>query len=108
MRYLVRRIVNAGVHDTQCGFKLFKESAAREIFSRQSLDGFSFDVEVLFLARQLGYAVAEVPIEWHDQPGSKVDIFKAPPAMLGDLVRIRLRHRGLVRAHRQGSEAVRW
>lgn len=106
MRFLVWHLVVQGVRDTQCGFKLFREAAARAVFSRQTIDGFSFDVEVLFLARRLGLKVAEVPIEWHDQPGSKVNPLSAPPAMLKDLLVIRLRHRELLRAHRR-SEAIR-
>ena len=107
MRFIVWQFVVQGVRDTQCGFKLFQERAARAIFSRQTIDGFSFDVEVLFIAQQLGFKVAEVPVEWHDQPGSKVDPLTAPPAMLLDLIRIRRRHRRLVRAEAR-SEVVRW
>lgn len=107
MRFLVWHLVIKGVHDTQCGFKLFREAAARSIFSRQTLDGFSFDVEVLFLARQLGWSVAEVPVEWHDQPGSKVDPLRAPPAMLRDLAAIRLRHRQVARVQERRSEVIR-
>ena len=107
MRFLVWQLVVKGVHDTQCGFKLFRRAAAHSIFSRQTLDGFSFDVEVLFLARRLGWKVAEVPVEWHDQPGSKVNPLTAPPAMLRDLAVIRLRHRQLRRAAEPRSEASR-
>jgi len=108
MRWIVSRLVLDGVRDTQCGFKLFTAPASRAIFSRQTIDGFSFDVEVLYLARQLGFKVAEVPLEWHDQPGSKVDPWRAPPAMLRDLYLIRVRHRELARAQRAGSAAARW
>ena len=93
MRMLVSRLLVSGFRDTQCGFKLFRADAARAIFQRQTLDGFSFDVEVLFLARQLGYSVCEVPVEWHDRPGSKVHPVRSPLKMLGELMLIRWRHR---------------
>ena len=107
MRFLVWHLVVPGYRDTQCGFKLFTAAAGRQIFARQVIDGFSFDVEVLFLARQLGLKVAEVPVEWHDQPGSKVDPFRAPPAMMRELFLIRWRHRQVATASKPESQAVR-
>lgn len=107
MRFIVSRFLVRGIHDTQCGFKLFDEVAARTIFSRVTIDGFSFDVEVLFLAQKLGFRIAEVPIEWHDQPNSKVNPLRTPPAMLRDLALIRLRHLDLAAKRRESSEAVR-
>ena len=59
-------------HDTQCGFKLFETRAAHEIFRRQLLDGFGFDVEVLFIGRRLGYREIEVPVKWNDVAGTKM------------------------------------
>jgi dolichyl-phosphate beta-glucosyltransferase len=61
------------VKDTQCGFKLFSRDAAQELFQRQQMLGFSFDLELLYLANKLGYKVIEVPVHWFDAPGSKVD-----------------------------------
>lgn len=75
-------------HDTQCGFKLFHSPAARKIFARQLLDGFGFDVEVLFIARRLGYRVAEVPVRWNDVAGTKVSLVRGMKAFL-DPLRIR-------------------
>lgn len=72
-------------HDTQCGFKLFRSSAARMIFARQLLDGFGFDVEVLFIARRLGYRVAEVPVRWNDVAGTKVSLARGMKAFLDPL-----------------------
>jgi dolichyl-phosphate beta-glucosyltransferase len=63
------------IADTQCGFKLFRQNVAREVFSRQTLDGFGFDVEVLFLAKKRGYRIAEVPVRWNHAEGSKVGMF---------------------------------
>ena len=61
-----------GFNDTQCGFKIFDAKSANDIFSKCKINGWSFDVEVLVLARKLGYLVKEVPINWHDSPGTKV------------------------------------
>ena len=60
--------------DTQCGFKLFRRDAAQAIFSRQKLDGFSFDVEDLYIAKKLGIPVVEVPVRWSNVEGTKVSL----------------------------------
>jgi dolichyl-phosphate beta-glucosyltransferase len=78
-----------GIHDTQCGFKLFSRAAAQNIFSRCQIDNFSFDVEVLYLGRQLGYSIAEVPVRWEHQEGSKVRYLRDALRMLKTLFRIR-------------------
>jgi dolichyl-phosphate beta-glucosyltransferase len=86
---LVMRVVTGlRFRDTQCGFKLFEARAAREIFSRQRLDGFGFDVEVLYIARLLGYQCLEVPVRWNDVAGSKVSLLRGLGAFL-DLLRVR-------------------
>lgn len=77
--------------DTQCGFKLFRRDAAMALFSVQRVDGFSFDAEILFLARRLDFSIHEVPIRWIDAPGSTVDPFRTALNFLVDVVRIRLR-----------------
>jgi dolichyl-phosphate beta-glucosyltransferase len=77
-----------GIADTQCGFKLFRSDVARRIFSLQKLDGFAFDVEVLRLARVLDYNVAEVPINWADVAGSKVNLVRDSLRMLWDVLRV--------------------
>lgn len=89
LRFLVRYVLNIRVKDTQCGFKLFSREAAHKIHSAQTIDGFSFDLEELFLAAKLGYKVAEVPVEWMDAPGSKVDAKKEALRFLKDMWRIR-------------------
>jgi dolichyl-phosphate beta-glucosyltransferase len=71
---LVRLLAVSGIRDTQCGFKLFRRDAAREIFSRASVDRFAFDVEALLLARRLGYAIAEVPVLWFNSPDTRVGL----------------------------------
>jgi dolichyl-phosphate beta-glucosyltransferase len=77
--------------DTQCGFKLLTREAAHDLFGRQRIDGFSFDLELLFLANRQGYTVAEIPVEWIDAPSSTVDAAKVAVQFLKDLVNIRLR-----------------
>lgn len=87
---LVRLLVVSGIRDTQCGFKLFRREAAREIFSRASVDRFAFDVEALLLARRLGYAIAEVPVLWFNSPDTRVGLGGGLEAFAA-LFRIRLR-----------------
>ena len=84
-----------GIRDTQCGFKVFTAQAAQEVFSRCRVDGFAFDAEALYVARRLGYTVAEVPIRWMHQDGSKVDMMRDGPRMLRELAAIRRLHRNL-------------
>jgi dolichyl-phosphate beta-glucosyltransferase len=85
---MMRLITGLPFRDTQCGFKLFEARAAREIFSRQRLDGFGFDVEVLYIARQLGYKCLEVPVKWNDVAGTKVSLWRGLAAFL-DPVKVR-------------------
>jgi dolichyl-phosphate beta-glucosyltransferase len=85
----VRFLVMRGYRDTQCGFKLFRAAAAKDIFSRLRTEGFSFDVEVLWLCRKLGYAVRQVPVCWRNSPESRVRLVRGSLAMLRDLWRIR-------------------
>jgi glycosyltransferase involved in cell wall biosynthesis len=71
--------------DTQCGFKLFESRAAREIFGRQRLEGFGFDVEALYIARLLGYQAVEVPVRWNNATGTKVSLWRGMTAFLDPL-----------------------
>jgi len=84
----VRALAVPGVTDTQCGFKLFTAAAARDVFSAMRLDGFSFDVEALFLARRKGYRIAEVPVVWRNDAASRVSLLRGFLAF-PDLLRIR-------------------
>lgn len=86
---LVRRIALKGFRDTQCGFKAFRHDAAKALFSKQTLDGFAFDVEILCLARKNGYKVKEVPVMWKEGSDSRVNLLKDSRAMLGDLFYLR-------------------
>lgn len=92
---LVQIMAVPGIHDTQCGFKLFTRRAAQEIFRRCQIDHFAFDVEVLFLARKLfGYRIAEIPVRWMHMEGSKVRFVRDAIRMLKTLFRIRLTNYG--------------
>jgi len=84
----VRALAVPGVKDTQCGFKLFSAAAARDVFSAARVDGFSFDVEALFLARKKGYRIAEVPVLWRNDAASRVSLLRGALAF-PDLLRIR-------------------
>jgi dolichyl-phosphate beta-glucosyltransferase len=84
----MRIVTGLPFKDTQCGFKLFEAGAAREVFSRQQLDGFGFDVEVLFIARHLGCKAVEVPVRWDNVEGTKVSLFLGLAAFL-DPIRVR-------------------
>jgi glycosyltransferase involved in cell wall biosynthesis len=95
---LMRLLTGLPFHDTQCGFKLFEASAAREIFRRQRLDRFGFDAEVLFIARRLGHPAVEVPVRWSHAEGTKVSMFRDSAGMFLDLLRVRWNQlRGLYR-----------
>jgi dolichyl-phosphate beta-glucosyltransferase len=93
------------LRDTQCGFKLFRQEAARAAFSRQTLSGWAFDVEVLYIAYRLGYRIAEIPVRWCNRRESKVRVLRDAPRVLRDLLLIRWRHRGLVPSRAGAGEA---
>lgn len=80
-----------GVVDTQCGFKFFTRRAARDIFSRQTIDGYMFDVEILRLAQTLGYKVKEVGIRWQDDGDSRLELVAGNWRNAKDILRIGLR-----------------
>ena len=83
-----------GIKDSQCGFKLFKSGVARKAFEKRQVDGFSFDVEVLYIAGKILHArIMEVPVEWSDSAElSKVKAGRETFRMLKDLFRIRMLH----------------
>jgi dolichyl-phosphate beta-glucosyltransferase len=89
---LVELLTVPRVKDTQCGFKLFRGPVAHDLFSRMRIRGFSFDVEVLMMAQRRGYAIAEVPVNWTHQPGSKVNLVTDSARMVRDLFLIRGRY----------------
>ncbi len=86
---VVELLTVQGYRDTQCGFKLFRGSVAQDLFTRMRMAGFSFDVELLVMARRRHYRVEEIPVNWVHQPGSRVNLVTDSLRMLVDLVRIR-------------------
>jgi len=85
---LIQTVSTLEFRDTQCGFKAFRKKAAVEIFSRQKLDKFAFDVEVLLLAKKLGFKIVDLPVRWVNSPESKVNIVRDSLQMLGDAIQV--------------------
>ena len=89
----VRLATGLSLADTQCGFKLLDRDRCRPLFERMVVDGFAYDVELLFLCVRFGLRIREVPVIWRDAPGTKVGLIRDPARMLLDLARIRWRFR---------------
>lgn len=89
LNMIIQLLAARGIEDTQCGFKLFQEKAAQEIFKRQTFDRFSFDIELLAIARKLGYKTKEVGITWYDDPHSTVNPIKDGIQMVKDSLKVR-------------------
>jgi dolichyl-phosphate beta-glucosyltransferase len=87
---MIRLMALPGLNDTQCGFKCFRGEVAEDVFRRQTITGWSFDVEVLYIARQYGYKVVELPIPWYFNSDSKVRVLHDSLQMGLDLIKIRL------------------
>jgi glycosyltransferase involved in cell wall biosynthesis len=86
---VVRSVTGLPFKDTQCGFKAFRREAARAIFSRQQTVGFGFDVEVLYLAKKLGFRTTEIPVRWSHNEGTKISMFGDSIRMFTDVLRVR-------------------
>lgn len=87
---LLRALLDVGgVRDTQCGFKFFKGDVARELFSRQTIDGYMFDAEVLHLAARAGYRIKEVGVRWKDDGDSRLELVSGNWRNLRDILKIR-------------------
>jgi dolichyl-phosphate beta-glucosyltransferase len=82
-----------GIQDTQCGFKFFQHDAAKEIFRRQKIDAYMFDVEILAIARRLGYRTEQVGIRWRDDADSRLDLVAGNLRNVRDIFRIGREHR---------------
>jgi dolichyl-phosphate beta-glucosyltransferase len=87
--YLIRSLVLPGLQDTQCGFKCFRASVAEDVFRFQTLTGWSFDVEILYISRRHGYTFSEIGVPWYYYPGSKVNVLHDSWRMFFDLLTIR-------------------
>jgi dolichyl-phosphate beta-glucosyltransferase len=86
---LIRLLVLPDLQDTQCGFKCIRADVARDIFRYQTLTGWAFDVELLFIARRHGYNIVEIPIDWYYNADSKISVFRDSLRMFLDLLAIR-------------------
>jgi dolichyl-phosphate beta-glucosyltransferase len=89
--WFVARLGLRAVADSQCGFKAFTADAAERLFGGLRTRGFGFDVELLLTAQAAGCRLVEVPVNWADQPGSKVGVLRHGPGMFWQIVRARLR-----------------
>lgn len=108
-RHLIGRVFNMmvwllalpGINDTQCGFKCFSAEATRNLFPLQTIDGWTFDVEILAIAKQLGYKIIEVPVPWYYQPQSKVNVVRDFFKTAMELVKVRkiIRSKSYARPH---------
>ncbi|MFH1996753.1 MAG: dolichyl-phosphate beta-glucosyltransferase [Candidatus Omnitrophota bacterium] len=87
---IIRAFFLKGITDTNCGFKCYQKAVARDIFSKQLLKGWGFDVELLFIAQKRGYHIREVPVIWAHGRDSRVDLIKVPFLTLLELLRIRI------------------
>jgi dolichyl-phosphate beta-glucosyltransferase len=86
---LARQMLGLSVRDTQCGFKMFRHAAAAQLFPQMRETGYYFDLELLILADRYGYRVIEVPINWADQPGSRMSFVREVGHMFGAFRRLR-------------------
>ncbi len=86
---VIRLLILPRLQDTQCGFKCFRAEVAEDLFRRQTLQGWSFDIELLFVAYRRGYRVVEIPIDWYYRSESKVSAISDALRMIGDIFRIR-------------------
>jgi glycosyltransferase involved in cell wall biosynthesis len=91
LRLIVSILLPVGVRDSQCGFKLFRREVAHELADAQTIEGFSFDLELLYVAKRWGLTIVEHPVTWIDAPGSTVDPAREAIRFLRDILRIRWR-----------------
>ena len=95
----IRWFVIPGLHDTQCGFKCFRQEVALDLFKNITLTGWSFDIEMLYIARSRGYIITEIPIPWYFNPESKLNVFQDALLMFRDILTIRAKARRGVYDH---------
>ncbi len=90
---IIRAVTALPFRDTQCGFKLMDRDRVMPLFDKMVVNRFAFDVELLFLCARFGLSVADVPVTWRNVTGSKVSLFRDPPNMIADVLRVRWRFR---------------
>lgn len=89
VNWVIRLLAIPGIHDTQCGFKMYRGDIAEELFGMQTMDGWSFDIEILMLARMKGYLIQEIPVPWYFANDSKVEPLRDSILMIRDILQIR-------------------
>lgn len=89
----IQLLLFRGIKDTQCGFKCFKRDVAKRIFGKARLNRFSFDAEILYLAKRLGYRIKEVPVRWLNDPETKVGVIKNLFSVPIEILKIRFLHK---------------
>lgn len=89
VNWMIRVLALPGLRDTQCGFKCFRAAVAEDLFQRQTMLGFSFDIELLYIARLRGYRIVELPIPWHFSAESKVHVLRDTWQMMLDIQKMR-------------------
>jgi len=88
----IRMLILPGLQDTQCGFKCFRSEVAADLFRYQTIPGWSFDIELLFIARKRGYRIREIPIHWHFDADTKLRAVKDALLMLRDIFCIHVKN----------------
>ncbi len=88
----LRAVTGLTLRDTQCGFKFFPAAVARDLFTRQQIDGYMFDAEILYIAHKLGYSIREVPVRWRDDGDSRLNLISGNVKNFKDVLRIRSMH----------------
>ena len=89
---IVRIVLGLKIHDTQCGFKMFRRQKIRPVFEKMTIEGFGFDPELLFLASKAGLKILEIPVRWSHAEGSKIRFMRDSTRMFTDLLHIRWNH----------------
>ena len=89
INFMIRTLILPGLHDTQCGFKCFRAEIAEDLFRFQTMNGWSFDIELLYIARRRGYRVVEIPIPWYFNPESKLNVVQDAIQMGADILKMR-------------------
>ena len=87
--YVVRKLIIPGIEDTQCGFKMFTRDAAAQVFPHQTIDGWGFDPEILYISHIRGLLLVEVPINWYYMAESRVNPLVDTFTMVREVLRIR-------------------
>jgi dolichyl-phosphate beta-glucosyltransferase len=90
INFAIQILILPGLNDTQCGFKCFRAEVAEDLFRQQTLMGWSFDIELLYLARRKKLRIKEIPIQWYFDADSKVKAIKDALRMIGDIFRIHI------------------